>query len=1071
MIRSIITLDNSKYRKEYNKYFSIGDYYGNSIEINNKEFSDEIFDKIFDIVNTLVVIFPKADESIDRDLSSEIKTESGQIHSKVMNLLRADKVKLHFKEFHKEQSNSKEKTSAVINCDDVIYYFNFKNYQELVQFLNWENLDVETQIIAYTALNSPKDSVDLNLKFQKTIRPVQLPVIELSDYEKIYLNEIHLRFLKEEDSDIKPFAILAKLWRNPPQNFSPNKIDSNLLRGGKEITPLGIYQVDPESDVVKCIDPVMYVIQDMIHESESLSSIRSEDVQKRIPQITMANLLLTFKLIHRMGDFTTGISWDLNTIELSLGNEIAYSNVLYFRSLKSYYEGVLNYPKENEIKNGTLELGGLIVNDSTDWFEDAKRYVRSNGTVIVWWNKLPSGISSIGTLELLRQKLDRDGYFEIFYCSENYASYRAEVVRFATEVDYDSNAWKQEFPRLQLLDSINDYIDVRGDKTITARIVFIARLIEEVDPKIPISNFVFPSEVSPPYRNNLQPFIQIDKEENGEGEVEIFEINRAAAPPIFISENVKGVIGVKEYAKELSEVLINLKNETGLMVGLFGRWGRGKTFFWREMKKYLKSDQKRDSFVFSEFHAWKYQDTPASWAYLYEGIVKSCLEYSDLHPIFRIKRNVLRVNLGKHGYFPIILFTLSFLFSMSWYFIIPFSLKLDFAASILTYIVSGAITIGSIIGAYKVYSEHLPKAINLFHKYSEIVSFKDLLGLQSEIQSELIKVISATVPSLKLIRNKNGKLRKTFIFKRINSRRLSKFRFGTRPRILLFVDDIDRCNEDKIIQIIDSLKVMLEDAEISKKMVVLTAVDERVLKRAIKHKYYDLVRRSCTNPEDDGNTLEVLSREYMDKLFIAGIKLSSLSKHEKLTVFNAFSMDKGSVNSEVKEEVISSNIQDDYQNEKEKEPKIDLSHLDNYVNERRERKNPTIFDGNEKFEIEYWEYMNLISSLSNMKEATPRSIRIYYYRYMLAKRIIKHKFTENSSVRNIWDQLGKEGKQVLTDLITYAAQEPLEKMNQLRNEAITSGDFVKICLYNKEYEVRSTLALELYDVVETVVPY
>ncbi len=1070
MSRGIITLDNSKYRQDYNKYFSIGDYIGNSTEISNKEFSDEIFKKIFEIANTLVVIFPKDSGKIDRGLSSEVRNESGRLYYQVIDILKSEKVKLHLREFHNKEKVTNDKANVGGDCKEAVHYFNFESYQEIEKFLVWEKLDDEANIIAYTTLTNPKASVDPNRKIQKTIRPVQLPIIELSEYEKIYLEEIHIRFLKGEDYDIKPFAVLAKLWRTPPQNFSPNNIDSNLLLGGKEITPLGIYQVDRDSDVVKYIDPIMYVIQDMIHESESLSRIHSQDVQQRIPQITMVNLLLTFRLIHRMGEFTTGMSWSLDSMELTIGNEIAYSNILYYKSLQDYYGRILNSPKEYVIDNEKIELGGLIVNDSTDWFEHSINHIRVNGAELIWWNKLPSGIPTIGTLELLEQKLNRDGYFEIFYCSDNYAVYRAEVVRFATEGDYNSSNWKKEFPQLELYDSIFDYTDERGDKTITARIVFIARLIEEVDPKVPISNFVFPSEVSPPYRNNLQPFIRIDKQEYREDEVDKYEINRAAAPPIFISENVKGVIGVKEYAKELSEVLINLKNETGLMVGLFGRWGRGKTFFWKEMKKYLKSDEKRDSFIFSEFHAWKYQDTPASWAYLYEGIVKSCLEYSDLHPIFRIKRNVLRVNLKKHGYWPIILFTISFLFSISWYFIIPFSLKLDVAGSILIYIVSGAISIGSIIGAHKIYSEHLPKAINLFHKYSEIVSFKDLLGLQSEIQGELIKVISATIPSLKLIRSKKGRLRKGFIFKRINSHRLSKFQLRSRPRILLFVDDIDRCNEDKIIQIIDSLKVMLEDVEISKRMVVLTAVDERVLKRAIKHKYFDLVQRSCANPNDDGNTLEVLSREYMDKLFIAGIKLSSLSENEKLTVFNAFSMDKGNVNSEVKAELVTSSDQDD-DSYREEEPQIDLRHLDNYAKERSERKNPIIFAGNEKFEIEYWEYMNLRSSLSNLKEATPRSIRIYYYRYMLAKRIIKHKFAENSSERNIWDKLGKDGKQVLTDLIIYAAQEPLEMMNHLRAETIKSGDFVQISLFDKEYEVRSTLALELFDLVETVVPY
>ena len=35
--------------------------------------------------------------------------------------------------------------------------------------------------------------------------------------------------------------------------------------------------------------------------------------------------------------------------------------------------------------------------------------------------------------------------------------------------------------------------------------------------------------------------------------------------------------------------------------------------------------------------------------------------------------------------------------------------------------------------------------------------------------------------------------------------------------VLIFVDDLDRCNEVKIIQLIDSLRVMLDDPEIAQK--------------------------------------------------------------------------------------------------------------------------------------------------------------------------------------------------------------------------------------------------------------
>lgn len=58
-----------------------------------------------------------------------------------------------------------------------------------------------------------------------------------------------------------------------------------------------------------------------------------------------------------------------------------------------------------------------------------------------------------------------------------------------------------------------------------------------------------------------------------------------------------------------------------------------KTFFWNELKKYIQTfiegktanDRKSNnseihSIHLVEFHAWKYQDTPAEWAYLHETL-------------------------------------------------------------------------------------------------------------------------------------------------------------------------------------------------------------------------------------------------------------------------------------------------------------------------------------------------------------------------------------------------------------------------------------------------------------------
>lgn len=60
------------------------------------------------------------------------------------------------------------------------------------------------------------------------------------------------------------------------------------------------------------------------------------------------------------------------------------------------------------------------------------------------------------------------------------------------------------------------------------------------------------------------------------------------------------------------------------MLGIFGPWGRGKTYFFNRLKMNLINKQKHElEYTIVEFNAWKYQDTPALWAYLYETLYKS----------------------------------------------------------------------------------------------------------------------------------------------------------------------------------------------------------------------------------------------------------------------------------------------------------------------------------------------------------------------------------------------------------------------------------------------------------------
>ena len=320
-------------------------------------------------------------------------------------------------------------------------------------------------------------------------------------------------------------------------------------------------------------------------------------------------------------------------------------------------------------------------------------------------------------------------------------------------------------------------------------------------------------------------------------------------------EQMDAVLGVDALADELATIIQEMPYEQGRMMGIFGRWGRGKTFLVSKIWDRLKQTKR---FHKVDFHAWKYQDTNAAWAYLYEKLADGYFRrpfnfFSKdwfLYP-FR----VFHLNRKREGLWPFML-ALMLLSIAAGLVVGLFAIQSATGSDDETpYLLWGGVPIVSfsaLLTIYKVLqSKHGTRAVNLLQRYTKQQSFSELLGTQSEVQKEIMALMQAWLPD------------------------------GTeQEKVLLFVDDIDRCSEEKIIQLIDALRVILEEPEIAHRIIVLAAIDERILKRAIRSKYLPLLQQSGVR-DGDLEKLPLLVSEYIDKLFLAGVKLGDLSGGER----------------------------------------------------------------------------------------------------------------------------------------------------------------------------------------------
>ncbi len=532
--------------------------------------------------------------------------------------------------------------------------------------------------------------------------------------------------------------------------------------------------------------------------------------------------------------------------------------------------------------------------------------------------------------------------------------------------------------------------------------------------------------------------------------------------PIFINEPLPGtrisrpinvirgrtltpVLGVDVIAEEISGLLRTVNNEPGNMFGIFGKWGRGKTFFMNRVWEIL-SKSPRNNFVGRiDFHAWKYQDTPASWAYLYEAVMDAYLgDGEGIKGKYRRLVQAIKINVTKYGVWPIV-FTVSFVtFWAIWYFFLSIEVKLGLALSLFGSIVT-YIGLGITISTIFFYTRSKSQAISLFEQYSNLVRFSDFLGLQAEIQKELIIILKTWIPE-----------------KEVGQKRL-----------MLFVDDIDRCSENRIIAIIDSLRVLLDDEDIYRRLVIVAAVDDRVLRRAIIWKYSKLInlkQKLLDNGSEDTEKLDAkkLVREYMDKLFLIGINLRALNETEKEDFFESLTKKRNVVdNREQKDPVddkdkpqlsapLNINEADKTDNEMVRDNIMGIGDSIAAANTEEDTEIPgqQLPAGTAEYELSSREYSILRSALAELAEATPRQIRIFYYRYLLARNLLDRQSENPSEVEDL--------KQEYT--IKFVAEQLVTRCN-------SSGLSIPNEENNADSRIDSELCDKIKNIIELVVAY
>ncbi|MCB2361981.1 P-loop NTPase fold protein [Clostridium estertheticum] len=255
-----------------------------------------------------------------------------------------------------------------------------------------------------------------------------------------------------------------------------------------------------------------------------------------------------------------------------------------------------------------------------------------------------------------------------------------------------------------------------------------------------------------------------------------------------------------------------------LTVGLFGSWGIGKSTLLQILENNIKGDSEDKGLFCVNLNAWIFESYDDAKTSIMESLLKELQENKN----FVKKAGTEITNLLK---------------------------RIDYmklAASAVKTGIPLAISLATANPAPIMLSLSKTAWDSIIKKPKE--SLNKILDEASSFKSNYVKDAESNsiVDNVRLFRNEFAKMIKKIEVK----------------NLVVLIDDLDRCNPDRIIEILEAIKLFLS----VEKTTFIIAVDERVVKYAIKEKY----------PLQSDDSTDI-SKDYIEKIIQLPIRLPELS--------------------------------------------------------------------------------------------------------------------------------------------------------------------------------------------------
>lgn len=289
----------------------------------------------------------------------------------------------------------------------------------------------------------------------------------------------------------------------------------------------------------------------------------------------------------------------------------------------------------------------------------------------------------------------------------------------------------------------------------------------------------------------------------------------------------KDDLGAQFYIWALADLIESRDTQPPLTIGIFGSWGMGKSFLLRHLPQVLEERAKNRGENQPEesatrvpkvhainFNAWEYGASEAIWPALARKVIDQLEKSIPWRPferfLLKLRRNLKRHLAQSRGWL--------FLFGMMFLLYLTFLLFLPDEK--IYVIIQAVLTLSGIGVLLKFTQEALQNSLGQW--IANVFQGPDYgrpLDLISQIRGDL----------------------------EIVETRLSK----SRERVLILIDDLDRCEPGKSVEMLQAINLLLD----FESFIVCLGVDARVVTRAVEKHYQGLLGEAGAS-----------GYEYLDKI-------------------------------------------------------------------------------------------------------------------------------------------------------------------------------------------------------------